>query len=89
MNIAYRIVVSYAYSHRTALQRAQSRMYQRSAVKSAPYGNISFVEIVAHVGRGVVFEIERHDARVLRGVEFYVFDLFKTVEQFACQIASV
>ncbi len=89
MNVFYTIVISHAHSYRTAFQSAQLSMNQRSAVQTAPYGNVMFVEIVAYICRGVVLEIERHHAGCLGGIKPYVLDLFKTVEQFSRQITRV
>ncbi len=58
-------------------------------MKTASYRNISFVEIIADIRGRVVFEIKRDYAGILRRIQFYVFNLFQTVEKFACKIARI
>ena len=87
--IFYAVVISYAYSYGTAFQCAELSVNQRSAVQSASYRDIVFVEIIAYIRGRVVFEVERHYAGGLGRIQSHVLDLFETVEQFARQISGI
>ncbi len=89
VNILYCVVITYAYSNGSALQSTQLGMNKRSAMQTASYGNVVFVEIVADVSGGVVFEVKRHHAGGLGRIKSHVLDLLESVEQFACQISGI
>ena len=77
--IAYRIVVADTYSYGSAVQGVELFVYKRGTVKSASYGNIVFIEIIADICGRKIFVVKRYDTAVVNRVKFDIFYLFESV----------